>query len=358
MQRLVDPHGRTIDYLRVSVTDRCNFRCVYCMPEQGFPALPKDHYLTADETLRIVRVCAELGITKVRLTGGEPLLRKDLPSMVAEMRSWGPVGDISATTNGFLLADMADDLARAGLTRVNISLDSLDPGKFRQIARRGSLEAVVTGIRAAQEAGLRPLKINCVAMKGVNDGEFVEFARWTLDQEVHVRFIELMPIRWNLDGADEYDVFTAHPNRALLQIRQAPGEMLSDATMRRMFVPAAEIRAAIERELGPLHPAELQTNGPAQTYRLAGARGTVGMISQISDDLCTRCNRLRLTHDGCLRPCLMSDGEVDLRTALRDGAGDDRLRDLVWQAVHNKPARHYLAQGQTVSARGMSQIGG
>lgn len=358
MRRLVDPHGRTIDYLRVSVTDRCNFRCVYCMPEEGFPALPKEQYLTADETLRLVRVCAELGITKVRLTGGEPLLRKDLPHMVAEMRSWGLLQDISATTNGFLLSDMAADLARSGLDRLNVSLDSLQPEKFRQIARRGTLDAVLDGIHAAREAGLRPLKINCVAMKGVNDDEFIEFARWTLREEVHVRFIELMPIRWNLDGIEEYEPFAAHPNRALLQIRQAPGAMLSDAAMRRMFLPASDIRATIENELGPLIPAELPTNGPAKTFRLEGARGTVGLISQISDDLCVRCNRLRLTHDGCLRPCLMSDGEVDLRAAIRAGAADPHLRDLIRQAVENKPARHYLEQGQTVTARGMSQIGG
>lgn len=347
---LIDPFGRQIDYLRVSVTDRCNFRCVYCMPEQGFPATSKSENLTSAEISRLVRIGASLGLTKVRLTGGEPLLRKDLPALIA---SFGPLHDLSCTTNGFLLEEMADDLVRSGLSRVNVSLDTLQPDRFVDIARRGSLAKVMKGIESALSAGLRPVKINCVLMKGVNDDEVADFARWTLTEPVHVRFIELMPMRWNLDEAPARD----EPSN-LLQLRQSSGDMLNDAEMRRMFWPAVEARRSIEAALGPLEPAVLRTNGPARTYRLPGAAGTVGFISQITSDLCSHCNRLRLTHDGFLRPCLMSDGELDLRTRMRLGASDKDLANLFCQVVRVKPEKHYLAEGQKVVGRGMSQIGG
>ncbi len=347
---LIDPFGRQIDYLRVSVTDRCNFRCVYCMPEQGFPATSKSENLTSAEISRLVRIGASLGLTKVRLTGGEPLLRKDLPALIA---SFGPLHDLSCTTNGFLLEEMADDLVRSGLSRVNVSLDTLQPDRFVDIARRGSLAKVMKGIESALSAGLRPVKINCVLMKGVNDDEVADFARWTLTEPVHVRFIELMPMRWNLDEAPARD----EPSN-LLQLRQSSGDMLNDAEMRRMFWPAVEARRSITAALGPLEPAVLRTNGPARTYRLPGAAGTVGFISQITSDLCSHCNRLRLTHDGFLRPCLMSDGELDLRTRMRLGASDKDLANLFCQVVRVKPEKHYLAEGQKVVGRGMSQIGG
>jgi cyclic pyranopterin phosphate synthase len=356
---LVDPFSRTIDYLRVSVTDRCNFRCVYCMPEEGVPATPKAEHLTTAEFARLIRVAASLGMRKVRLTGGEPLLRKDLPELVAEIASIPGIEDLSCTTNGFLLAEMASDLARAGLGRVNVSLDTLRPERFTAIARRGELAKVLEGIKAAQEAGLSPLKINCVAMRGFNDDEAAEFARWTLSEEVHVRFIELMPMRWNLDeGPSSFESFGVHQGQGLLQLRNSSGGMLSDVEMRRRFVPAQELRSSIEKEFGPLEEAEVQTNGPARTYRIPGAKGTVGFISQITFDFCSRCNRLRLTHDGFLRPCLMSDGELDLRTALRSGANDAEIADLFRHTVAHKPERHYLAEGQRVTGRGMSQIGG
>jgi cyclic pyranopterin phosphate synthase len=358
LKPMIDPFGRTIDYLRVSLTDRCNFRCVYCMPEQGFPATPKEEHLTADEFVRMVRIAASLGVTKVRLTGGEPLLRNDLAEIVGEISAIQGVTDLSCTTNGFLLAEKAADLKKAGLHRVNVSLDTLRSDRFEAIARRGNLQDVLDGIRTAKEVGLTPVKLNCVAMRGVNDGEAKDFAAWTIRDEIHVRFIELMPIRWNLDETGSFDSFEAHGGKGLLQLRQARGDMLSDMEMRRLFISAAEIKKRIEDAFGQLSPTEIPTNGPARTYQLPGAKGTIGFISQITSDFCSKCNRLRLTHDGFLRPCLMSDGELDLRGPLRNGASDADLRDLILHVVAHKPERHYLAEGQQVYGRGMSQIGG
>lgn len=357
---MVDGLGRKIDYLRVSVTDRCNFRCVYCMPEEGYPVSPKEEMLSFEEIARLVRIAAGLGMSKIRLTGGEPLVRKELPELVRQIAACPGVQDLSCTTNGFLLEEMAEALARAGLTRVNVSLDTLDESKFVQIARRGNLAKVLAGIRAATAAGLSPIKINCVLMKGVNDCEAVEFAVWTRREEVHVRFIELMPIRWNLDETDGFDSMSAlNGPGSLLRIKGVgDAGMLSDSKMRAMAVPYRAVKSAIEAELGPMQPFDIPTNGPAHTYKVPGALGTVGFISQISDDLCSRCNRLRLTADGQLRPCLMADGELDLRGPLRSGASDHDLARLFLHVVAHKPARHYLAEGQKVLSRGMSQLGG
>ncbi len=355
---LHDGFHRRIDYLRVSVTDRCNFRCVYCMPEQGFPATPKIEQLTADEIIRLVGIGASLGIRKVRLTGGEPLLRKDLPDIVRQIAAMPGITDLSATTNGALLTEMARPLAEAGLTRINVSLDTLDPVKFVEIARRGSLQAVLDGIKAAQAAGLHPIKINCVAMRGINDDEAANFAAWTMREEIHFRFIELMPMRWNLDDAPGDPSYSRPGDSELLQLKQAAGGMLSDLEMRRRTITVQELRAGIEAVHGPLEPAEVPTNGPARTFRIPGALGTVGFISQISNDFCSACNRIRLTHDGFMRPCLMADGELDMRTPMRAGATDAELADLFRYVVAHKPERHYLAEGQKVTGRGMSQIGG
>lgn len=357
MDNLIDPFGRHIDYLRVSVTDRCNFRCVYCMPEQGTPPTPKAEQLTNKELVQVVRVAVGLGMRKIRFTGGEPLLRRDLGCLIDAARDAGAT-DLSVTTNGFLLAEQIAGLASCGLTRLNVSLDTLKPDRFRAIARRGELDAVMTGIRAAIEAGLTPLKLNCVVMKGFNDDEAAEFAAWTLREPVHVRFIELMPIRWDLDETPTFDPFAAHGGQGLLQLHQSRGDMLSSNEMRRRFVSSDETRSRIECEHGPLEPTELITNGPARTFRLPGAMGTIGFISQITDDFCSNCNRLRLTHDGYLRPCLMSDGEADLRPALSGGAPPDALAEIFRDVVAHKPQRHYLAEGQRVVGRGMSQIGG
>jgi cyclic pyranopterin phosphate synthase len=358
-EQLTDPFGRVIDYLRVSITDRCNFRCVYCMPESGFPVTPKEESLTNEELVRLIGVASSMGMSKIRLTGGEPLLRNDLPEMIHEISRMPGVREISCTTNGHLLAKMARPLRLAGLTRLNVSLDTLRPERFEAIARRGNLADVLHGIDVAMQEGLLPLKLNCVAMKNVNDDEVADFAAWTFRAPIHIRFIELMPMRWSLDETpNEFDPFSAHGEKGLMQLRQARGDMLSDSQMRRMFVSADSLKETIERVHGQLEPAEVVTNGPARSYRIPGAAGTLGFISQITNDFCSKCNRLRLTHDGFLRPCLMSDGELDLRTPIRLGATDEELRDLFRHVVAHKPERHYLAEGQKVTGRGMSQIGG
>jgi cyclic pyranopterin phosphate synthase len=330
------------------------------MPEEGYPVSPKDELLTFEEIARLIHIAADLGISKVRLTGGEPLLRRDLPQLIQQIATHPGISDISCTTNGFLLKSKARELKDAGLHRVNVSLDTLQPERFQPIARRGSFQQVWEGLNAALEVGLQPVKINCVLMKGVNDDEVVSFARLTLDRPLHVRFIELMPIRWNLDETEPMDpIAPLKANRELFRLRIAQDDgMLSDLQMRKMVVSCDTAREAIEQELGTLTPADIPTNGPSRNFRAKGAAGTIGFISQISNDLCSRCNRLRLTADGQLRPCLMADGEVDLRTLLRTGAGDDEIREVFLRVVAAKPERHYLAQGQKVVGRGMSQLGG
>ena len=380
---LIDSFNRTIDYLRVSVTDRCNFRCVYCMPEEGAPVSPKSTILTFEEIERLVRIAAELGMTKFRLTGGEPLVRKDIDLLVARIGAIPGIRDLSMTTNGSVLARHAEKFAQSGLNRINISLDTLRPERFSRIARRGDLSSVLEGIAAAQAAGLTPLKLNCVVMRGWNDDEVVDFARLTLNQPYDVRFIELMPINWSKgdDGGAGMDAFFAlsapmaeyrrdgnvtlyaRPELSTLknafQLKATPLVGQLDANqMRRAFVPTAEMKMRIETALGSLEAAEVQVNGPARSYRLPGARGTIGFISQITNDMCVTCNRLRLTADGQLRPCLMADGEVDLRTPLRSGATDDDIADLFRATVLHKPREHRLEDGMAPVHRNMSQLGG
>jgi cyclic pyranopterin phosphate synthase len=329
------------------------------MPEKGYPVSPKGELLSFEEIARLVGIAVGLGIKKVRLTGGEPLVRKDLPYLIRLLRSY-EIEDLSLTTNGYLLAGLAQELKDCGLDRVNISIDTLRHERFLAIARRGDLESVMNGLRAAIDVGLRPVKINCVLMKGVNDDEVVDFARLSIDQPLHVRFIELMPIRWNLDTTDGFETMSAmHGASDLFRLREAEETgMLSDSDMRRRVVPIGVAIRKIEKEFGELIAAEIRTNGPARSYKIPGAQGTVGLISQISNDLCERCNRLRLTADGQLRPCLMSDGEVDFRTPLRGGATEEQIAELILEVVAHKPERHYLAEGQKVLGRGMSQIGG
>jgi cyclic pyranopterin phosphate synthase len=380
---LIDSYNRTIDYLRVSVTDRCNFRCVYCMPEEGAPVSPKSQILTFEEIERLVRIAVGLGMSKIRLTGGEPLVRKDIDHLVASIGAIPGLQDLSMTTNGSVLARHAENFARSGLNRINISLDTLRADRFTRIARRGNLEAVLEGIAAAQESGLTPLKLNCVVMRGWNEDEVVDFARLTLTQPFDVRFIELMPINWSQgdDGGVGMEAFFAlsapqpeyrRDSNVTLYARPELGNLdrtfqladkaltgqLDAAQMRRAFVPTQEMRSGIEAALGALEPAEVQVNGPARSYRLAGARGTIGFISQITNDMCLTCNRLRLTADGQLRPCLMADGEVDLRTPLRAGATDAELAELFRTTVLHKPREHRLEDGKAPVHRNMSQLGG
>jgi len=324
-----DDFGRAINYLRVSVTDRCNLRCVYCMPEEGVEKQAHSKILRYEELALVVRAAAELGISKVRITGGEPLARLGLPGFVGMVASTPGIDDISLTTNGTLLARQAAALAAAGLQRVNISLDSLRPERFQRITRRGHLEDVWSGLAAAEAAGLAPIKINMVVVRGLNDDEVADFARRTVTDGWHVRFIELMPIGANVAWAGDG------------------------------VVPIPDIQARVEAELGALEPVHgPRGNGPARYYQVPGARGTVGFIGALSNHFCATCNRLRLTADGRLRPCLLSDQEIDLRDALRAGADLGEVRALLARAIRAKPQRHLLGEAASPRDRTMAQIGG
>ncbi|MGC9398188.1 MAG: GTP 3',8-cyclase MoaA [Anaerolineae bacterium] len=329
----LDAYNRPISYLRISVTDRCNLRCVYCMPAEGVPWRPHEEVLRYEEIETVVRAAAELGISKVRLTGGEPLVRLGIVDLVRKLARIPGVDDLAMTTNGVLLARYAEALAEAGLRRVNISLDTLDAERFRRITRLGELEDVLTGIEAARTAGLRPIKINTVVVRGLNDDEVVALAAKTLQAGWwNIRFIELMPV--------------------------GDGE-LRNAVWEEQVVTAQEIRQKIEAALGTLEPASMQVgNGPARYYRLPGARGTLGFITPISEHFCYQCNRLRLTADGQLRPCLLSNREIDLRTPLRTGADVESVKRLILEGIRRKPRHHHLAEAVHLVDRGMSEIGG
>ena len=300
-------------------------------------------------------------MTKLRLTGGEPLVRKDIGLLVEKIGSIPGLRDLSMTTNGFLFDRYAEDFAKHGLNRVNISLDTLRPERFARIARRGTLQEVLDGIDSALEAGLSPLKLNCVVMRGWNDDEAIDFARLTYDRPFDVRFIELMPINWSKgddSAADMSEFFALSAMPGYRKDTNLQTGQLDSAQMRKSFISADEIRERIETSLGKMEPAEVYTNGPARSFRLPGAVGTVGFISQITSDLCESCNRLRLTADGQLRPCLMADGEVDLRTPLRNGASDEEIAELFRLTVRHKPKEHRLEDGMAPVGRNMSQLGG
>jgi GTP 3',8-cyclase len=324
-----DDFGRAINYLRVSVTDRCNLRCVYCMPAEGIQKRPHAEILRYEELALIIRAAAELGICKVRLTGGEPLARLGLVDFVRLVAAIPGIDDLSMTTNGTLLARHAAALADAGLRRVNISLDTLRADRFHYITRRGCLDDVRAGIAAAQAADLSPIKLNMVVIRGLNDDEVTDFARRTVSDGWHVRYIEWMPVGTGLDWSGDG------------------------------VVSIAEIRARIEAECGPLEPVDgLLGSGPARYYRLRGAQGTVGFIGALSNHFCATCNRLRLTADGHLRPCLMDAHEIDLSALLRAGAGLETVRGLLAEAIQHKPEGHNLDEELSPQDRMMSQIGG
>ncbi len=324
MTGIPDSFGRNINYLRISVTDRCNLRCLYCMPPEGIPQMSHSEILSYEEIGTVARAAAELGIHKVRLTGGEPLVRAELPKLVRMISQIEGIEELSLTTNGTLLDRYALELKQAGLSRVNVSLDTLKPDRLQYITRLGKLETVLAGIEAAKEAGLGPVKINTVVMRGINDDEILDFARMTYEGW-HVRFIELMPFK----GVTE-------------------------------FVPSVELRQHIGL-LGELEPcASVTGNGPAMYYRLTGASGTIGFVSPLTETaFCSRCNRMRLTPDGKLRPCLLGEDEIDLKTPLRNNASMKELKRLIMEAVASKPECHHL-QGFEVRSvkRRMSQIGG
>jgi cyclic pyranopterin phosphate synthase len=328
----LDLYSRPINYLRISVTDRCNLRCVYCMPPEGVPWRSHEQILRFEEIETIARAAAELGIVKLRLTGGEPLVRLGIVDLVRMLARVPGIDDLSMTTNGTLLPRYAELLAQAGLHRVNISLDTLHAERFRGITRLGQITDVLAGIQAAHRAGLEPIKINVVVIRGMNDDEVIDFARKTVEEGWNVRFIEWMPVG---------------------------DEQLLDRAWGDGVVTAEHMRNSIEAELGTLQPAQTSVgNGPARYYRLLGATGTVGFITPVSDHFCYHCNRLRLTADGQLRPCLLSDQEIDLRTPLRHGADVAQIRALIVKAIESKPLRHHLADHQHPEKRVMSQIGG
>ena len=325
----LDSFARPINYLRISITDRCNLRCVYCMPVRGIKQRTHDEILTFEEIVRVIKAAASLGISKIRLTGGEPLVRLGLPDLVAQIAAVPGINDISMTSNGTLLAARAEALAAAGLHRVNISLDTLRPERFRRITRRGTLDEVWEGIEAARRAGLRPIKLNAVVIRGMNEDEVTDFARMTLDEPWNVRFIEVMPLGDNAAWAGDG------------------------------YVPMSEVRAHIEAAYGALEPVRGPGgNGPARYYRLLQAKGTLGFISPVSEHFCFSCNRLRLTADGKLRPCLLSDAEIDLRAPLRAGVTEEELSKLLQSGIMSKPQRHHLAQGEMPHTRVMAEIGG
>lgn len=353
MDCLSDSFHRPISYLRVSVTDRCNLRCVYCVPPQGVQHISPHQVLRYEEIIRIVEAARNLGITKVRVTGGEPLVRSGIVDFIHMLASVEGIQDIAITTNGVLLGKYAHDLRKAGLKRVNVSLDTLRPDRFRHITRGGRIEDVLEGLKAAEEAGLSPIKINVVAMQGFNHDEVQDFGRLTQEREWHVRFIELMPMGQGDQGRlDDLETMADTPRCVSPDFHR----LLEEGHIQDGFLSIAQVRDLLE-PLGGLTPSEVLGNGPARYYRLPQARGTLGFISPVSEYFCSNCNRLRLTADGRLRPCLLAEHEVDLRNSLRSGASQDELQDLLRQAIAAKPERHLIDQNIAPSDK-MVQIGG
>jgi len=323
---LRDSFGRKIEYLRISVTDRCNFRCLYCMPAAGLEWLPKSDILSYEEITQVVRELAPLGLRRLRITGGEPTLRPQLELLLAMLRSIPEIEDISLSTNGVRLPELARSLQQAGLDRVNMSADSLRSERIRSISRRNTDFDPINAARAAERAGLSPIKINVVVMRGINDDELCDFARLTMEHEWHVRFIELMPVG---------------------DMRQLTWDHV---------VPSAEVLQRLN-EIGTLDPVSgpVKGNGPARYFRFAGGRGSVGVITPMSHTYCGNCNRVRLTADGRLRTCLFGDDEIDLRTPLRDGIP---LEPFFRSALSSKPKEHHLLQMQIGGLSALSQVGG
>ena len=332
-----DSHGRVIDYLRISLTDKCNFRCIYCMPAEGVCPMGHDELLRIEEIEAIARVATRIGIRSVRLTGGEPLVRKGVVDLVRSLHDMPGIENVSMTTNAVLLPEMADDLKAAGLSRVNISLDTLDAEQFKFITRVGRIESTLKGIDAALEVGFNPVKINAVTVRSLNQ-DYLAFAKLSIDRPLHVRFIEYMPVGTST-GADgtgwgKQDVV---PSEELLQI--------INERAREQGMPELVSTCDDDKPLGW---------GPARYFQFPGAQGTVGFISPLSRHFCSECNRLRLTADGKLRPCLFSDREVDVRAALRTG-GEDAVYECFLEALNLKPDEHHDKVG---TERKMSQIGG
>lgn len=336
MSKLIDNLGREISYLRVSITDRCNYRCIYCKPEEQFEFIPHEEVLRYEEIVEIIKEAVNLGVTKVRITGGEPLVRKGVVDFIKKLREIKKLEDISLTTNGFFLSEYAEKLKDAGLNRVNISLDSLQEEKFKRITRGGSLEKALKGINSALKAGLLPIKINTVLIRGINDDEVEDFVRLTLGRPLNIRFIEFMP----------------------------SGEELKD-NYRDKFISVLEIKENLAEKYS-FRPVDINSgNGPAKYYQIKGGQGTIGFITALSQHFCKTCNRIRLTSEGKLRPCLFSNTEVDIKQAIRNAKTDDKIirskiiRNNIEKAINIKPEGHKL--NEKFSNRDsfkMSKIGG
>lgn len=336
MSKLIDNLGREISYLRVSITDRCNYRCIYCKPEEQFEFIPHEEVLRYEEIVEIIKEAVNLGVTKVRITGGEPLVRKGVVDFIKKLREIKKLEDISLTTNGFFLSEYAEKLKDAGLNRVNISLDSLQEEKFKRITRGGSLEKALKGINSALKAGLLPIKINTVLIRGINDDEVEDFVRLTLGRPLNIRFIEFMP----------------------------SGEELKD-NYRDKFISVLEIKENLAEKYS-FRPVDINSgNGPAKYYQIKGGQGTIGFITALSQHFCKTCNRIRLTSEGKLRPCLFSNIEVDIKQAIRNAKTDDKIirskiiRNNIEKAINIKPEGHKL--NEKFSNRDsfkMSKIGG
>ncbi len=328
MTQLIDSYRRKMDYLRISVTDRCNFRCQYCMPED-IRFMDRKELLSFEEMLTFAEACLMLGVNKVRVTGGEPLVRPGVVDFVRDLKALG-FDEVTMTTNGFLLLENLEGLVEAGLDRINISLDTLRPEKFAFITRRNHFQKVWEAVMAALETPLSPVKINAVAMRGINDDEIVPMAKLTLRHPIHVRFIELMPLNGDTDGT----------------------------RFRKLFIPGEEILERAQEELGRLEPVEKEDPAaPADEFRFEGAPGTFGVITPVSDPFCARCSRLRLTADGKIHPCLLTDLDVDVKGAIRSEDPIPAIHEVLWHAARIKPAAGTALPEQS-RRRTMSQIGG
>ena len=329
-RRLVDAYGRQISDMRISVTDRCNFRCVYCMPEEGMQWLKRESILSFDEIERVARVAVDLGVNEIRLTGGEPTLRPDLPELVARVARL-PVRSLSLTTNGFLLRSMAKPLAEAGLKRINVSLDTLQHDRFHQIARRHGLDEVLAGLAELEKyPSIAPIKVNVVAMRDFTESEVVAFAQLARRKPYVIRFIEFMPL--DADGNWQ----------------------------RERVLSGAEIKTIIERDFMPMVPVPAEPSSTSRRYTFADGIGEIGFISPVSQPFCGTCNRIRMTADGQIRTCLFSIDEWDLRAPLRSGASDADLANILIEAVSHKELKHKINEGDAFqrASRSMSQIGG
>lgn len=326
---MIDTHGRTIDYLRISVTDRCNLRCRYCMPEEGIKDQGHCGMLSLEQIYRLVKIATQAGISKIRLTGGEPLVRRNITTLIEQISKLPAIEDVSITTNGILFTEMAEDLKNAGLNRVNISLDTLKDEKYLYITRKGRINQAVQAIYKALELNMNPVKINVVVIKGFNDDEILDFARLAYELPVHVRFIEFMPI----------------------------GDL--DFHTRDKVISIDSVKEIIAKEYKLFYGADVKGYGPAKYVRMQGGKGTLGFISSLSDHFCGECNRMRMTADGKLRGCLYNKSELDLRLALYNNCNDEQLLTLFKKAILMKPGRHHMLSGWGEgNYRKMYQIGG